>query len=346
MTGKEGWEEFPISRLSGKGFQRPRITTTEHGSNSSDKIFTVKPSSVSRDVLVILVVTVATFLFAAKVELNEWIVSITRTLEPYQLDELPLTVVVLVLSMGWFSWRRWAQFSKEYELRLAAQQALADTLTENRMLARKYVLAQEEERRILAHELHDELGQSLNAIKLDAVAIRQRAADVSNEVRENAEAIIEVADHVHETVRSLTQRLRPVALDELGLRDALELYIGQWERRNAPVTCIFEARGEFAGLGELVNITLYRYVQECLTNVTRHAAATEVRVNLTQDNENVYLQIEDNGKGMDLAAKRNGLGLVGLRERAESLGGVFELTSDVGVGTRVRLSVPVRRAEH
>ena len=314
------------------------MALTEHPFNSRGALGRAGPSSVRRDLTIVLAVTLGAFLLAAKVELNEWILSMTRPLEPYQLDELPLTIVVLVLSMGWFSWRRWAQFSKEYALRLAAQQALGDLLAENRLLAQKNVLAQEEERRVLARELHDELGQSLNAIKLDAVAIRERMPDPSDEVHGNATAIIEVADHVHETVRSLTRRLRPVALDELGLRDALELYVSQWERRNPPVICTLEASGTLEGLGELVNITVYRCVQECLTNITRHAHATAVKVSIARDQSAVRLGVEDNGCGMDVHAKRHGLGLVGLRERAESLHGSLELTSTIGAGTRIALS--------
>ncbi len=301
----------------------------------------IGPSLVRRDLFFVFVVTLGTFLFAAKVELNEWILSMTRPLEPYQLDELPLTIVVLVLSMGWFSWRRWVQFSKEYDLRLAAQQALGDLLAENRLLAQKNVLNQEEERRVLARELHDELGQSLNAIKLDAVAIRERVPVASDEVHKNATAIIEVANHVHETVRSLTRRLRPMALDELGLRDALELYVSQWERRNPLSTCTLETAGTLEGLGELLNITVYRCVQECLTNITRHARATAVKVVLSRDHTTLRLAVEDNGCGMDLHAKRHGLGLVGLRERAESLHGSLELTSTMGKGTRIALSLPL-----
>ncbi|MFN0313552.1 MAG: ATP-binding protein [Burkholderiales bacterium] len=312
----------------------------EYPSHPAAGIRRSDPSTAAKDLFIVVVVTLAAFVFAAKVELNEWILSKTRHVEPYQLDELPLTIVVLVLSMAWYSWRRWAQFSKEYALRLHAQQALSDLLAENRLLAQKNVLAQEEERRVLARELHDELGQSLNAIKLDAVAIRERMAGASGEVHGNATAIIQVADHLQETVRSLTRRLRPVALDELGLRDALELYVNQWERRNPPTTCTLEASGSLEGLGELVNITLYRCVQECLTNITRHARATVVKVLLARDHDTVRLVVEDNGCGMDVHAKRHGLGLVGLRERAESLHGSLEVASTPGAGTRIALSLP------
>lgn len=303
-------------------------------------------ASPGRDLVLVLLVTVGAFLFGARVELNERILALTQPLEPYQIDELPITVLVLVLGMGWFSWRRWREFSREVRLRQAAQQALAETLSENRLLSQKNVLAQEEERRVLARELHDELGQSLNAIKLDAVAIRERVPDEGDEVRQNAEAIIDLANHVHETVRHLTRQLRPVALDELGLRDALELYVTQWERRNPPVVCRFDTQGELEGLGELRNITLYRCVQECLTNITRHAGASRVDVRLARAAGEITLEVNDDGRGMDLAVRRTGVGLIGLRERAESLHGDLHLTSEPGRGMRVRVRLPTEGGTH
>lgn len=298
-------------------------------------------ASPGRDLLLVMLLTVGVFLLGARVELNEQILALTQPLEPYQIDELPVTVLVLVLGMGWFSWRRWREFSREFRLRQAAQQALSETLSENRLLSQKNVQAQEEERRVLARELHDELGQSLNAIKLDAVAIRERVPDEDDEIRQNAEAIIDLTNHVHETVRHLTRQLRPVALDELGLRDALELYVTQWERRNPPIACRFTTEGELAGLGELLNITLYRCVQECLTNITRHAAASQVSVSLIRGDGDVVLEVRDDGRGMDPGLRRSGVGLIGLRERAESLNGELTLTSAPGKGMQVRVRLPV-----
>jgi two-component system, NarL family, sensor histidine kinase UhpB len=298
--------------------------------------------STSQDLGIVIMVTVGTFLFASTVELNEWILSMTRRLEPYQLDELPITITVLALATGWFAWRRWLAFSKEFLLRQAAQQALAELLAENRLLAQRNVLAQEAERRMLARELHDELGQSLNAIKLDAVAIRQRVPDTGDEIHQNAAAIIDVTNHVHETVRTLTQRLRPVALDELGLGDALELYVRQWERRNPPIRCSLETSGSLDRLGELVNITVYRCVQECLTNVTRHAKASVVTIAVSRSVGTLELLVADDGQGMELTAKRDG---VGLRERAEALKGAVELTSSPGKGMQVRLQLPLTEQE-
>jgi PAS domain S-box-containing protein len=227
------------------------------------------------------------------------------------------------------------------------QNELADALEENRRLSQRSMQVQEEERRNLARELHDELGQSLNAIKVDAVTIRDGSANME-EVQRSARAIIEVSGQVYDVVRSLMQRLRPVALDELGLRAAVEYGIDQWRRRHPAVRCSFAAQGELDDLSEQQNITLYRLAQECLTNVAKHAQATQVAISLVRAAgagdgcEEIRFSFEDDGHGFDPAVRRQGLGLVGLRERVEALGGRFELRSAPGQGARVRASIPLK----
>jgi PAS domain S-box-containing protein len=226
------------------------------------------------------------------------------------------------------------------------QTELANALEENRRLSQRSMQVQEEERRNLARELHDELGQSLNAIKVDAVTIRDRS-DNPSEVQRGARAIIEVSGQVYDVVRSLMQRLRPVALDELGLRSAVEYGIEQWRRRHPGVSCNFAAEGELDDLSEQLNITLYRLAQECLTNVAKHAQATRVAISLERigggdAGGEVRFSFEDNGRGFDPGQRRQGLGLVGLRERVEALGGHFDLHSAPGQGVRVRASIPLK----
>jgi PAS domain S-box-containing protein len=227
------------------------------------------------------------------------------------------------------------------------QTELARALEDNRRLSQRSMQVQEEERRNLARELHDELGQSLNAIKVDAVTIRDRSENAV-EVQRSAKAIIEVSGQVYDVVRSLMQRLRPVALDELGLRSAVEYGVEQWQRRHPAVRCSFAAEGELDDLSEQMNITLYRLAQECLTNVAKHAEATGVAISLArlasgdQSGEEVRFSFEDNGRGFDPGLRRQGLGLVGLRERVEALDGNFELQSAPGQGARIRASIPVR----
>lgn len=222
------------------------------------------------------------------------------------------------------------------------QTELGRALEENRRLSQRSMQVQEEERRNLARELHDELGQSLNAIKVDAVTIRDSSGNPA-EVERSAKAIIEVSGQVYDVVRSLMQRLRPVALDELGLRSAVEYSIEQWRRRHPAVQCGFVLEGELDDLSEQMNITLYRLAQECLTNIAKHAQATQVSIAMVRENPaQVRFSCEDNGQGFDTTLRRQGLGLVGLRERVEALGGHFDLHSATGQGTRVRATIPVK----
>jgi len=298
----------------------------------------IRPS-VARDLAIVAAITVLTFTMSAVFELNERVVSAVQPFEHYQVDEVPITILVMAIAMAWFSWRRFRHARDELNLRLAAQQALALALEENRMLSQRSMQVQEEERRNLARELHDELGQSINAIKVDAVNIRDHS-QAQPDIHTSAVAIIEVSNQVYDVVRSLMQRLRPVALDDLGLRSAVQYGVEQWQRRHAGVRCKFDAQGELDGLSEKVNITLYRLVQECLTNVAKHADAGRVSIALNRDGDRVRFDFEDDGKGFDPSDRKHGLGLIGLRERVESLGGKFELVSAPGSGVRIKAVIP------
>lgn len=313
-----------------------------------------------RDLAIVAVVTSATFLVSSLLELNERLIALTRPLEAYQIDELPTTFLAMILALAWFSWRRSRQSMEQANLRLAAQRELAEALTENRRLSQRYLQVQEQERRLLARELHDELGQSLNAIKVDAVNIRDAAPDAP-EVRRSAQAIIDVSSKVYEVVRTLLRQLRPVALDELGLASAVQYSVEEWQRRHRGVQCSLSIDGDLDGLSEDINITAYRFVQECLTNVARHAQASHVEVLLRrsagQDGASILeLVVEDDGRGVEPAILRKGLGLIGLRERIEALGGRFEIKPSAIIsggsaaaagGTRVAGLIPIRidRAE-
>jgi len=319
--------------------QRSRLRQT--GAVQADAI----SPSVRRDLLVVAAVTFATFVLSSLLELNERVIAFTRPLEAYQVDELPTTFVAMIVALAWFSWRRSRQTVEQANLRLAAQRELADALTENRRLSQRYLEVQEEERRHLAQELHDELGQSLNAIKVDAVNIRDSVTDLP-EVTRSAEAIIDVSSKVYEVVRTLLRQLRPVALDELGLASAVQYSVDEWQRRHKGVQCSLTTEGDLDNLSENVNISAYRFVQECLTNVARHADAKRVivslrRSDLAREGSRLEMVVEDNGRGLDPAIPRSGLGLIGLRERVEALGGRFDIDGEPGTGTRVFAAIPL-----
>lgn len=214
-------------------------------------------------------------------------------------------------------------------------------LEENRRLHKQCITVQEEERRNLARELHDELGQALTGIRMNADYIRDFAPDLEPEVVDAADDILILVDDSVERLRYITNRLRPMTLDYVGLEEALRETTDGWAARNRSTECSFSASGQLAGLSEELNIALYRALQESLTNVARHGQAAHVEVQIDRRGEQVELRVRDDGRGMDIQAERSGMGLVGIRERVESLGGTFELRSALGDGLTLSVSLPV-----
>ena len=296
--------------------------------------------------LVVILASMVVFATAASTELSERINHAAGALERLQIDEVPLALLTFSLGLAWFAWRRWREMQLELQHRLSIERALALKQSELRELSRRVTEAQEGERRLLAHELHDELGQSLNAIKIEAVVVRNQSHRMP-EIHRAALAVIRLTDHVYEVVRSMTGRLRPVALDELGLAGAIEHGLAGW-RQLAPATEFLWRVGNLpAKLDEAVAMAVYRVVQESVTNILRHAAATQVVIALESDRQQsrLHLAVRDNGRGADLATARRGLGLLGMRERMEGLGGSLTIASRPGDGFLVEATVPVHCRE-
>jgi signal transduction histidine kinase len=214
---------------------------------------------------------------------------------------------------------------------------LRRALGENRHLVSRLLAVQEEERRRLARELHDELGQTLNAIKLDILALPEPAA---------AARIAVNVDRVYGAAGDLVRSLRPTALDELGLPAALEACVDRWRVSHPALAVQLSMAGELEALGEVVNLTLYRVVQEALTNCVRHARADHFYIDLTRGSgrsSGVLLELRDDGRGFDPeAAGQRGSGLTGMRERVGLLGGRFELLSAAGQGVTIRVDIPLQ----
>jgi len=304
---------------------------------------TLEQGSLWRDLLVIvLVVMVAAILFT-QVELNEWLFVSTRKWEALQLDELPAVLVVLATCLSWFAWRRYREGRIEIGKRQAAEARLATLLLENRRLAQQYLEAQEAERKALARELHDELGQYLNAIKTDAVSIQDQLSGAQSIA---VAAIVRHADHLHAVVRDLIRELRPVALDDLGLHAALEHHLDHCQQRMPRVRLSVALEGDLDTLGEPLNLAIYRLTQEALTNVSRHAHAEHVVVRVARTGagegaDAVTLSISDDGRGADPNQTPLGLGLIGMRERVEVLGGQWRITTGPGQGFNLFARIPV-----
>ena len=308
-------------------------------------------TDVLSDLALVSVGTVICGWLATHFEWTERIFAWTRRSESFQLDELAFVLLSLAIGLTWFAARRWLGTRRELGARLEIQAKLERTLDEQRRLAREFVDQQERERKRLAQELHDELGQFVNVIKIDAVSIRAALSNVvaradETDMLDRARAIIANADLVHESVARLLRELRPVGLDELGLTAAIEHCANLWRARLEPIRLSLAIDEQIDGLDEVRTLALYRTVQEALTNCARHARATriDVRVEWCEgDGVNptgAVVRIEDNGVGADLNVAPTGLGLIGMRERMTALGGALSVESLPQSGFRLVAHVP------
>lgn len=212
------------------------------------------------------------------------------------------------------------------------------------MLSRRLVEAQETERRRIARELHDEVGQSLTVMLLNLQGLSKSLASSSHAAR--VQETISVVEHVLEQVRNMSLDLRPPMLDDLGLEAALRWYV----RRNAELAgleAVVELDTAEQRFDSVVETECFRIAQEALTNVTRHANAKSVRVELAADESKLHLWIRDDGKGFDVPAMKDrtlrgsSLGLMSMEERALLAGGGLELNSSLGRGTEVHAWFPL-----
>ncbi len=224
---------------------------------------------------------------------------------------------------------------------------LEQSRDQNRHLAQRLLAVQEDERRILARELHDQMGQSLSAIMAMAVSIGQRSTDAL--IADRADTITKAAAQAYAVARGMMHRLRPVSLEELGLVPVLKQTIEDWNHHHGSASCGLSVSGDFNGLRYETAIHIYRIVQECLTNVARHACADRVDIALARseqpDGAMIQLSVNDNGVGFDTSAVGTGLGLLGMRERTQALRGRFNLTAAPGKGVRVNVTIPLGAAD-
>ena len=220
---------------------------------------------------------------------------------------------------------------------------LERTLRENRILARHAMQVQEQERKYIASEIHDETGQYLTAIRMDALALQKCTPDQMHVI---AVRIASNTSHVQQSVRALIKHLRPPALDALGLNGACQRLVTDWRKLHPAIACHLHIALEECPLAENINIVSYRVIQEALTNISRHADATEVQIVLQQQTEaaqsTLLLEVRDNGRGMPSTQTAEGVGLIGMRERIESIQGKFTLQSVPHMGTTVRCQIPLQ----
>lgn len=219
---------------------------------------------------------------------------------------------------------------------------------ENRRLSRRSLEIQEEERRRLAQELHDELGQSLSAIKAIATSMEQPGPATDQSAAESAELIKTTADNMYGTARRMIRQLRPAVLDELGLVPAIQQLVDDWNSAHADTFCHLDIDADCSASAATVKINIYRIIQESLTNVARHAAAKNVYISLAhqaRDGGRLALKINDDGAGFNPDTTRAGMGLSGIRERVDSMGGEFQLETGLNEGVNLTIILPVEPVE-
>jgi two-component system sensor histidine kinase UhpB len=217
--------------------------------------------------------------------------------------------------------------------RMAARLAAADA--DNRRLNEQLLTLQEQERSELARDLHDEVSPFLFAISIDAAsASRMLREGRATEAQEHVQSIADTVRPMQRQVRSMLGRLRPIGLEEFGLREAMENMIAFWRRRRPEIRHQLAVSTGCEGLGELVGRTICRIVQESLSNAVRHADPTLISVLIDRRGEEVRVEIIDDGRGMS-ESSRPGYGLVGIGERVRAMGGSLTFSNKPGEGFAV-----------
>jgi signal transduction histidine kinase len=210
-------------------------------------------------------------------------------------------------------------------------------------LAQKLIATQESTLRHISRELHDEFGQVLTAIG-SLLSRVEKQVPQGAPLREDLKEVREIAQSTLNNIRTLSQALHPVLLDEQGLESTLDWYIPTVERQTG-LKLHYQKSGAAFPLNSNAGVQVYRVLQEALNNVKRHAGAQEAWVRLEFLNDSVSLEVEDHGRGFAPNAGHQGIGLVGMRERAELVGGTLKVAHREGGGTIVRLLVPVEKME-
>ncbi|MGQ9642260.1 MAG: PAS domain S-box protein [Ignavibacterium sp.] len=211
-----------------------------------------------------------------------------------------------------------------------------------RSLTQKLQEIREEERSRIAMELHDELGQILTAIKIDLNSLIKKPP-YKKDIPQKIAPLISLVENTINSVRKISSELRPVIIDRLGLIPAIEWQIDEMKKR-LDIKFLTSFPEEIIGLDKQIEITIFRTFQEMMTNIARHSKATEVFVSITNDEEKFMMIVKDNGVGFspDKISSTNGLGLMGMKERVKSVGGIMEISSVLNLGTEIKIFIPLK----
>lgn len=305
------------------------------------------------DLAIILLASLVTYLVAGYFDLAERWIDWAKLGEIYQLDEIIFVLLVLSSGFMWFSRRRYNDLQETLQRNLEIKHQLelqnadnATLLSQNRALIKHITQVREAERNHLASELHDVFGQYLAAIDVNASVALKFKTDPSK-LQSILKTIQDSAAYLRNATRTQLRSLKPPDLDAIGLSAAVEDLVSQWQLSFPyyEVRLCIEVDDDLVGYDTA--LTIYRCFQEALTNITRHASADKIFIDLaTLDKPNqageLHLTIRDNGKGFaPNEAMRKGLGLIGIRERVHALNGQFYVRQAEPSGTVLGLSIPL-----
>ena len=228
--------------------------------------------------------------------------------------------------------------------RKRAEQQLTASHDQLRKLTARLESVREEERILIAREIHDELGQALTGVKLELSLLSDQLADMAPALQNRLESISGLVDATIQSVRRIATDLRPIVLDQLGLIPAIEWQTQEFQSRTG-IQCRLDIYLRSACLSQPASTAMFRIFQEILTNVVRHAKASLVKITLQELAGGLVLEVQDNGRGITESeqADPQSLGLVGMRERALLLGGNITFIGNPESGTTVRVRVPLEQ---
>ncbi len=213
-----------------------------------------------------------------------------------------------------------------------------------RNLAAHLQTVREEERMLVAREIHDELGQTLTALKMDLSILGKRMPEDKSSLLKKIESMTELIDTTIQTVKRISAELRPGLLDDLGLFAAID-WLGEEFQNRTGIKCSISIDSEEMLLSQDRSTAIFRILQEALTNVARHARATQVRIRVKKKENHLMLHVKDNGKGIleEQLLNPKSYGLIGIKERVHSLGGLISIKGALDKGTKISVSIPFSR---
>ena len=201
----------------------------------------------------------------------------------------------------------------------------------------------EDERRSLARELHDELGQYVSAVKIFAQNIINRSKGKDKNIEESALSVTSAANQIYDGMHSIIRQLRPGSLDNLGLAETLKDMVSGWRSQHSAINIDLFVGESLGHLGEAISINVYRIIQEAMNNCLKHAEAKNISISLDNKKKQLALIFKDDGVGFDttLLAKTKQFGLIGMQERVKSLNGIFSIKSTPNKGTLINITIPL-----